>query len=122
MNLWLILVGQPGPASNRNSAGKAQRPTAVIGGRFPPNPFLKDACPRSAFGVAMSAIALQNRKDGFGSTAAVRERPGKPRLLARQRRDSGRHPSGSHQGWSGHTSAQPVHASSKMSYTQSTFV
>ena len=55
-------------------------------------------------------------------TAAVRERPGKRRLLARQRRDSGRHPSGSHQGWGGHTSAQPVHASSKMSYTQSTFV
>jgi len=26
------------------------------------------------------------------------------------------------QGWSGHTSAQPVHASSKMSYTQITFV
>ena len=33
-----------------------------------------------------------------GSTAAVREGPGKRRLLARQRRDSGRHPSGSHQG------------------------
>jgi hypothetical protein len=49
-----------------------------------------------------------------GSTAAVRERPGKRRLLARQRRDSGRHPSGSPQGWSGHTSAPPVHASSKM--------
>ena len=61
-------------------------------------------------------------KVGFGSTAAVRERPGKRRLLARQRRDSRRHPSGSHQGWSGHTSAQPVHVSSKMSYTQSTFV
>jgi hypothetical protein len=59
---------------------------------------------------------------GFGLTAAVRERPGKRRLLARQRRDSGHHPSGSHQGWSRHTSAQPVHASSKMSYTQSTFV
>jgi len=29
----------------------------------------------------------------FGSTAAVRERPGKRRLLARQRRDSGCHPS-----------------------------
>ena len=43
-------------------------------------------------------------------------------LLARQRRDSGGHPSGSHQGCSGHTGAQPVHASSKMPYTQSTFV
>jgi hypothetical protein len=64
----------------------------------------------------------QAMKVGSGSTAAVRERPGKRRLLARQRRDSGRHPSGSHQGWSGHTSAQPVHASSKMSYAQSTFV
>jgi hypothetical protein len=31
--------------------------------------------------------------DRLGSTSAVRERPGKRRLLARQRRDSGRHPS-----------------------------
>src|ERR1700682_5548959 len=31
---------------------------------------------------------------GDSTTAAVRERPGKRRLLARQRRDSGRHPSG----------------------------
>jgi hypothetical protein len=35
MTLWLILVEQPGPVSSRNSAGKAQRPTTVIGGRFP---------------------------------------------------------------------------------------
>ena len=56
--------------------------------------------------------------DSSGSTAAVRERPGKPRLLAPQRRDSGRHPSGSHQGWSGDTTAQPVHASSEMSNSE----
>ena len=51
MNLWLILVGQPGPASSRNAAGKAQRPTAVIGGRFPPDPFLRGALPEVGFGV-----------------------------------------------------------------------
>ena len=54
---------------------------------------------------------MKRANGSLGSTAAVRERPGKRRLLARQRRDSGRHPSGSHQGWSGHTSAQPVNAS-----------
>jgi len=59
MNLWLILVGQPGPASSRNSAGKAQRPTAVIGGRLPPNPFLKNALPEVRFGVAMSHRAAE---------------------------------------------------------------
>ena len=51
MNSWLILVGQPGPASNRNSAGKAQPPSAVIGGRFPPDPFLRGALPEVGFGV-----------------------------------------------------------------------
>jgi leucyl aminopeptidase len=50
MNLWLILVGQPGPASSRNSAGKAQRPTAVIGGRFPPDSFFRGALPEVGFG------------------------------------------------------------------------
>jgi hypothetical protein len=45
MNLSSILVGQSGPASGRNSAGKPQRPTAVIGGRFPPDPFLRGALP-----------------------------------------------------------------------------
>jgi multidrug efflux pump subunit AcrA (membrane-fusion protein) len=40
-----------GPASSRNSAGKAQRPTAAIGGRFPPDPFLKDALPEVRCGV-----------------------------------------------------------------------
>jgi hypothetical protein len=74
---------------------------------------------RKGAGRAVPNAKLSDRE---GSTAAVRERPGKRSLLPRQRLDSGRHPSGSHQGWSGHTSAQPVHASSKMSYTQSTFV
>jgi hypothetical protein len=50
MNLSLDLVRQPGPASSRNSAGRGPRPTAVIGGRFPPNPFLKDALPEVGFG------------------------------------------------------------------------
>jgi hypothetical protein len=43
-----------------------------------------------------------------GRLRRFRRGPGKRRLLARQRRDSGRHPSGNHQGWSGHTSAQPM--------------
>ena len=51
MNLWLILVGRPGPPNGRNAAGKAQRPTVAIGGRFRPNPFLKDALPEVGFGV-----------------------------------------------------------------------
>jgi hypothetical protein len=49
MNLWLIFE-QPDPASSRNSAGKAQRPTALIGNRFPPDPFLRGALPAVGFG------------------------------------------------------------------------
>jgi hypothetical protein len=56
------------------------------------------------------------------SSPRQEERPRLGQHLAQERRDAGRLPSGSHQGCSGHTSAQPVHASSKMSYTQSTFV
>ena len=52
MNLWLI--GQPGPASSRNATGKAQGPTAAIGGGFSPNPFLNEALPEVGFGSCVT--------------------------------------------------------------------
>jgi len=78
MNLWLILVGQPGPASNRNSAGKAQPPTAVIGGRFPPDPFLKGALPEVGFGVTGGQCLTGGERQlrvGLASSTAFRGTP-----------------------------------------------
>jgi hypothetical protein len=77
MNLSSILVGQSGPASSRNSAGKPQRPTAAIGGRFPPDPFLRGALPEVGLGQSCRfAPILSASAQGQCSEQITAERPG----------------------------------------------
>jgi hypothetical protein len=81
----------------------------------------------SPFTPRVLTRSKNDQRPDHPSLSRLRFWPSQPRggegpEVARQRRDAGCHPGARHQGCSGHTSAQSVHASSKMSYTQSTFV
>lgn len=68
INWSLISVGQPGSASSRNPAGKAQR---LISGRFPFNRFSGAPFPRSASGHHEASVSTAP-SDCYGSRTKSR--------------------------------------------------
>jgi hypothetical protein len=131
----IAVVNNPDLKATRDQVGVAEAQAFAAG--LLPNPQFSFAYGGLISGVGATTssvsatltqdiVPLSNRRirtRTYGGVGGAEPR-GSPlsRSLARQRRDAGRQPSGRHHGCSGHTSAQPVHASSQMSYTQSTFV